>query len=441
MLKCTTLHTLAFLAGITWISAAQAQAPRQIVLRRLPPTGAEELPAVPPGYEIRRVERVFNLRSLSDLAMVQHPILQRAGAEIESAKGDRVQAALYPNPRFETNNPAVFAGRTSQMNFGFQQDMVTKGKIRLEKAAADQQVRKIQASFELERMQLLTELRTQYYVTLAAKERVRVNEEFVRISEQALTTAEKLVDAGTGSTTDVLLITTELERARVQFENSKVTLASELKQLAATSGAPDLLIKDLEGSIFDRLPAYDEEQIREFLIAQSIRVEMGQAEITRTQMKLRREEVEPYPNIRFGPAYAVNTDTNRGQFWLSMVFDIPLFDLNQGKIRQARAEVHSAAADLDVTRTNMIKNLADVSGRHANARTTVDRLQNKILPNAKRAQTLVQEGFDKGIFDVNRVLQARRSLLEVTNDLIDASEKAWSTAAELSGQMQREQFP
>ena len=68
-------------------------------------------------------------------------------------------------------------------------------------------------------------------------------------------------------------------------------------------------------------------------------------------------------------------------------------------------------------------------------------MQTKILPNAQKAQRLVQEGFDKGIFDVNRVLQARRSLLEVTNDLIDASEKAWSTGAELSGLMQREQFP
>ena len=135
------------------------------------------------------------------------------------------------------------------------------------------------------------------------------------------------------------------------------------------------------------------------------------------------------------------TDTNRGQFWLSVVFDIPVFDLNQGKIRQARAEVHSAAADLDVTRTNLVRSLADTSARHANARNTLNRLQTKILPNAQKAQRLVQEGFDKGIFDVNRVLQARRSLLEVTNDLIDASEKAWSTGAELSGLMQREQFP
>src|SRR6185436_5214279 len=147
MLNRILITWLACLPGMFWTLTASAQAPRQIVLRRLPPVG-EELPALPPGYEIRRVERVFSLRSLTELAEQQHPVLQRAGAEIESAKGDRVQAALYPNPRFETNNPEFWAGRTSQVNFGFQQDMVTKGKIRLDKAAADQQVRKMQGSFE-----------------------------------------------------------------------------------------------------------------------------------------------------------------------------------------------------------------------------------------------------------------------------------------------------
>ena len=53
----------------------------------------------------------------------------------------------------------------------------------------------------------------------------------------------------------------------------------------------------------------------------------------------------------------------------------------------------------------------------------------------------MQEGFEKGLFDVSRVLQARRILLEVYEELIDASEKAWSSAAELSGMLQREQFP
>ena len=43
----------------------------------------------------------------------------------------------------ETNTPEVFAGKSSFVNFGFQQYIVTKGKLRLDKAAADQAVRKV----------------------------------------------------------------------------------------------------------------------------------------------------------------------------------------------------------------------------------------------------------------------------------------------------------
>jgi len=36
-----------------------------------------------------------------------------------------------------------------------------------------------------------------------------------------------------------------------------------------------------------------------------------------------------------------------GQFWLSIIFDIPVWDLNQGNIRQAQARVQAASAELE----------------------------------------------------------------------------------------------
>lgn len=64
-----------------------------------------------------------------------------------------------------------------------------------------------------------------------------------------------------------------------------------------------------------------------------------------------------------------------------------------------------------------------------------------MLPNAQRTLELVQEGYDKGQFDVNRLLQAQRNLTELANDYIDTSEQSWSTAADLAGLMQVENFP
>jgi outer membrane protein TolC len=387
------------------------------------------------------VPGVHDLNSLTTIVHRRHPALVRAHAEIAVAKGARVQAGLYPNPSFETNNPEYWAGRVGQVNFGFQQDVITKGKMRLEKAAADQSVRKAEGEYIRERFVVLSDLRANYFVVLAARQRVQAMEQYVALAEQSLNAAQKLVDAGQGSTTDVLLIRTELQRARMNRENAHLRLRGDMRRLVAATGDPDLEITDLTGSVFDSLPEFNEAEIRNFLVSRSVFMEIGYAEILRNRMKLRRQEVQPYPDLRFGPSYAMTTNDSRGQFWLSVIFEIPVWNMNQGNIRAAQAQLRRSLADLDARRLELLREFAEVAAEHAAAANSVKNIRETILPNAIQAQQQVGEGFEKGVFDVTRVLQARRALLDVNNDLIDASEQAWTTGAVLAGLLQRERFP
>lgn len=429
-------------------SAAVSAGSRQDSLMQLASPGpvAEQpaaiLPAADPALAGQPIgSGVHDLNSLAVLVHRRHPALVRAHADIAVAKGARVQAGLYPNPTFETNNPEYWAGRVGQVNFGFEQDVIVKGKMRLEKAAADQGVRKAEAEYVRERFIVLSDLRANYFVALAARQRVQAMEQYVLLAEQSLNAAQKLVDAGQGSTTDVLLIRTELQRARMNRENALIRLRGDMRRLVAATGDPDLEITDLVGTVFDTLPEFNEAEIRRFLVSQSVFMDIGYAEILRNRMKLRRQEVQPYPNLRFGPSYAITTNDPRGQFWLSVLFEIPVWNMNQGNIRAAQAELRSSLADLDAKRLELLRELAEVAAEHAAAKNTLSNIRETILPNAIQAQRQVGEGFEKGVFDVTRVLQARRALLDVNNDLIDASEQAWTTAAVLAGLTQRERFP
>jgi cobalt-zinc-cadmium efflux system outer membrane protein len=263
----------------------------------------------------------------------------------------------------------------------------------------------------------------------------------VEIAEKAKGAAEELERAGVGTSIDVLLLTTELERSRVSSKNALTALQGEYRQLAASAGVPTLVISDVNGVLFHGLPEFGEGELSAFIQRDSSYIRRGSAEITRNKMKLRREEVEPYPNIRTGPSYAISTDGSRGQFWLSVVFDIPVWDLNQGNIRAARAELQRSAANLDVVRTELFRRAADSHARYLKARHTTEQIRSTILPTARKAQSLVLEGYEKGQFDVNRLLQAQRAISDVYRDYIDAAEQAWTTAAELAGILQREQFP
>lgn len=128
-------------------------------------------------------------------------------------------------------------------------------------------------------------------------------------------------------------------------------------------------------------------------------------------------------------------------FWFTFVFDIPVWNLNQGNIRAARADIVGAGADLDAKRNELVRDLADIHARHKTGQLLLARIESDILPNAEETQRLVQEGYSKGQLDVNRLLEAQRSLLEAKRDQIDAYEQAWTTAAELAGYLQFEQFP
>lgn len=381
--------------------------------------------------------------SLNDLVLIAssvNPTLVKAVAEIEQAKGERVQAGLYPNPRMETNNPEIWAGQDSYVNFGFQQDLVTKGKLRIEKAAADQSVRRESAEFDLARAKLFTEVRSQFLQTLAAKHRVALAEYLVRVVKRSVTVAEQLREAGEGNLTDVLLLENDLQRAYYDLDNARTYLEGEYRQLAAVIGQPDMPISAIQGTLFGDPVELNEDEVRNFVANQSSLVEAMRAEITRSQMLLRRQEVEPYPDIRFGPSYQTGTQSNSGQFWLSVVFEIPVWDLNQGNIRKANAKVRGATAELDVVRNLMLKQVSEKFANYRAARQRAIRMQNTMLPNAQKSISLVRDGFSKGQFDVSRLLQAQRSLTEIAREHINASEAAWISAAEIAGMVQLEAF-
>ncbi|MCE9527854.1 MAG: TolC family protein [Planctomycetales bacterium] len=402
--------------------------------KTLPPPG-EVLPDAAENRPGR-----FNLRQLSDIALQINPILERSMSDIEAAKGERVQASLYPNPTFETNNPEIFAGQNSSVNFGFQQDILVKGKMRAAKAAADQLVRRETADFHLDRNRMLMNIRGQYYQVVAAKQRAVLSAYIIKVAQQGVEAAKQLQLGGEGSLTDVLLLENELQRALIESDKAKTMLQGEIRQLQALVGAPDLVIADVEGSLFDQPPDFDESAVSNFATTQSAYIERGLAEIVRSEAQLRREEVEAYPNLRMGPAYQAGTQSHTGQFWLSILFDIPIFDLNQGNIRKAQAQVRTAAADLQITRNELLQHTAEIYARYRSAKQTADRLRNTMLPNSQKTLQLVQEGFSKGQFDVNRLLQAQRNLSDIAKEHIEAAEKAWTTSAELGALLQMEDF-
>ncbi|MGC3972080.1 MAG: TolC family protein [Pirellulales bacterium] len=188
------------------------------------------------------------------------------------------------------------------------------------------------------------------------------------LAERGVAGARQLEQAGEGLLTDVLLLDTENQRAQIRLRNTQTTLEGELKQLAAIVGSPGLVIKDVEGTLFEVPPQFDEQDVLRFLQTDSSYAERARAEITRKQAQLRRAEVEPYPDLQVGPHYVAGTLPDASQYWFTVEFQIPVWNLNQGNIRKGSAEVHKSIAEREVQQNELNKEVSELFAEHRAAR-------------------------------------------------------------------------
>ena len=73
-----------------------------------------------------------------------------------------------------------------------------KGKLRLERAAANEAVRQMEFAYIKNRFDVLTDVRQQFYTVLAAQRRVEALNGLLKVSQESQRAAEGRVKAGEG---------------------------------------------------------------------------------------------------------------------------------------------------------------------------------------------------------------------------------------------------
>src|SRR5262249_32407453 len=131
------------------------------------------------------------------------------------------------------------------------------------------------------------------------------------------------------------------------------------------------------------------------LLQESPELEFVRAEVVRDQITVRREQVEPIPNItvRAGAGYDAEPGAKGAVANVRSATRLPIFGRTQGPIGQAQAELMRAQAD--VTRVELLlrRRLADAFHRYETARTSAKDYKEKTLPKARRAFELYMDYF------------------------------------------------
>jgi outer membrane protein, heavy metal efflux system len=383
----------------------------------------------------------ISLEFLTSLAETHHPRLTTAYQQVQSARGRALQAGLYPNPVVASGSPQA-AGRDSQYNAFVTQDLVTAGKLRLDVDVTCREIQQAEFAWQQARIALLTDLRRQFYVTLAAQTRVEVLESLVEISRRSRDVSQRLLDAGEGTRGDTLLFDIELDRAEVTLANARTILDVGKRQLAILAAVPDMAIDRLAGGFHVPLPDYDIDQLRYSVASINPQANIARLEIARQATRLRRAEVEPVPNINFLGGYQRqigNPEQDQGLF--QVMVEVPLFDRNQGQIFATQAELAGARADVQRIELALGNEAAAALANYRAAGQLVDRYEQQMQPKARETLRLSQQLYEQGQIDFLRLLQAQKTLLEVELARVAAQEERWLAAVTIAGLLQQVAFP
>ena len=383
----------------------------------------------------------LSLEELEFRAQTGNPALREASAKVASAQGNALQVGLYPNPTFYTASPQ-WAGSSSQYNWFVGQDLVTAGKLRLNRAAALRAVEQAQLDFTRVRFEVLTNVRRQFYATAAAQRRVEVLQSLTGIAQQSREVGQKLLKAGETNRADATLLDIEFDRATLAQQNAEMLLAAARKQLAAVVGTPDLEIGLLEFDLQQPLPQYDLEAVRLGVVDVNALAAIAAVEIQKTQIQLRRAMVEPWPNLNLQGGYQYSVEGPRNDQGIAqLAFSVPIWNRNQGGIRSARAETVRAVAQLQRVENELSQQTAQALGEYLAADRRVAIYRDNILPKAREVFRVNRSLFEQGQTDFLRLLQSQRTLIEADLGYIDAQEARWTSAATIAGLLQLPAFP
>ena len=169
------------------------------------------------------------------------------------------------------------------------------------------------------------------------------------------------------------------------------------------------------------------------LQSESPEVAAAMAGVERARRALSRACVEAVPNIntQFSVQYDDSTDYTVAGAQIGLA--LPIWNRNQGGIRQAQADITEAVRNVDRVELNLNRRLADAFRQYSDAHVTATTYATDILPRAQRTFDLVQQGYAQGEVGYLDVLAAQQTYSRTNLAYLDALGSLWQNYVQIDG--------
>jgi cobalt-zinc-cadmium efflux system outer membrane protein len=355
---------------------------------------------------------------LEQIALERNPTLVQAGAQISISRSKALQAGLYPNPTVGYAGELIGVNDTAgEFQGGFvQQTIITAGKLRLSRAKYCQEAREAEILVLGQQLRVLNGVRTQFYRLLALQRMIDLRSELLKNSEENLLTTREMFNTGLANEPEVLLAENEVNRAKIDLATQKNMYTASWQHLVALLGTPDLAPSPLQGQLEPEGEPLDWETSLGQLLADSPELEAARAHIVHDQIAIQRERVEPIPNVTIGAGVGHNFENPGTNANVQATIEVPLFDRNQGTLRQAQGELLRSQAAVQRIELSLRQQLAEIFNQYRTALMSVELYRDANVPNVKKAYEVQLDMYNKRRVAWPDVVALQRNLFQVQSE-------------------------
>jgi cobalt-zinc-cadmium efflux system outer membrane protein len=327
------------------------------------------------------------------MALQGNPTLAQAAAAVDASRGKALQAGLYPNPTigYRGENMGI-EGTAGEFQGGFvQQTIVTAGKLRLSRAKYKQEAYEAELLALGQQYRVLNGVRMRFWELLALQRTIELHRSMVENAAEALRTTREMLNTGQANRADVLLAEVRLNDAKIALLTVQNQYPALWQHLAALVGSPHLPLGSLTGQLDPLGPPLDWDSSLNRLLAESPELQAAQAHVARDQVTVRREQVQPIPNLVVQGAAGYSYETRNAVATAQVGITLPLFNRNQGTIQEASADLARSEAEVSRVELSLRERLADAFNRYLTARQAAELYRDGIVPKVAEASFAIQE--------------------------------------------------
>ncbi len=380
----------------------------------------------------------LDLATLESIALQYNPTLPRAAADMAAGQGRAWQAGLKPNPIAGIDYQQIGSGgKAEQFGAVLQQEFVVPEKLRLNRQVAVHDTRRLEHEMAAQRQRVLTDVRLSFIRSLRAQKQRELTAQLTSISKKSQEIALQLFKAEEVSRIDVLQAEMEVEQAKIAGQNAENRYVASWQALAAVVGQPNLPMQPLLGSLTGPTVERQFEQTLQRLRSTSPQFRALAAEIERERCNLRRQEIEPRPNLTVQGL--VNWQDNGigggADGGLAVTMPIPVWNRNQGAVQAAYHGLVAAERQLNALELAMQEQLARVFERYKNALQQTRRFETTLMPKSSEALELTRKAYEIGEINYVSLLTAQRTFSQNQLAYLDALESLRVADSEIDGML------